>query len=54
MLYSEVGTVCMSKVESSRRCEYHSEQSYDAIILILLIRKKFFVATIDLENPVTD
>ena len=42
----EAGTVCMVKVESSKRCKYYSEDSYRLLILILLIRKKLGLAIV--------
>ena len=50
----EVGTDYMSKVEQPDCSENYSEHFYEEKILILLIRKKCFVATIGLEDPVKD
>ena len=37
--YGEAGTVCMVKVEQPDCCKFYCEQSYNAIILSLLIQK---------------
>ena len=42
----EVGTVCMSEVEQPDCSEFYCEQSYDAIILIPLVRKVPFLAIV--------
>ena len=57
-------TACMNEVEQPDCCKYYSEQSFNEIILISLVRKFPFLAilgrdwpllaTISLEDPVTD